>query len=68
MSSLLAKHGISAEEERAMWQRQNLIGPLYYADLPLTKKIQMLEDMEEVAKALHGGKLPVSPSQRATDD
>ncbi len=45
-------------EERKIWKQQNLADLLYWADLPLTKKIQMLEDMEEVAKALHGGKLP----------
>ena len=60
MSNLLAKYGISAEREKEMWARQNLADLLYHADLPLTKKIQMLEDMEELAKSMHGGKLPPS--------
>lgn len=61
MSNLLAKHGISAEREKEMWERQNLADLLFHADLPLTKKIQMLEGMEELAKSMHGGKLPKSP-------
>lgn len=55
-------------EEREMWERQNLADLLYYADLPFTKKIQMLEDMEEVAKSIHGGKLPPPPSDRRNAD
>ena len=51
-------------EDRKRWERQNLADLLYWADLPFTKKIQMLEDMEEVAKSMHGGKLPVKPSER----
>ncbi len=63
MSNLLAKYGISAAQEKEMWERQNLADLLYHADLPLTKKIQMLEDMEEVAKSMHHGRLPKSPEQ-----
>ncbi|MGI8438564.1 MAG: hypothetical protein ACR2NX_16960 [Chthoniobacterales bacterium] len=63
MSNLLAKYGISGEREKEMWARQNLADLLYHADLPLTKKIQMLEDMEELAKSMHGGKLPKSPEE-----
>ena len=51
-------------EERELWKRQNLADLLFHADLPLTKKIQMLEDMEELAKSMHGGKLPVPPSEQ----
>jgi hypothetical protein len=65
MSNLLARHGISPEREKEMWKRQNLADLLYYADLPLTKKIQMLEDMEEVAKSIHGGKLPPRPPEHS---
>ena len=49
--------------ERELWERQNLADLLYHADLPLTKKIQMLEEMEELAKSMHGGKLPTSPEE-----
>ena len=63
MSNLFAKYGISPEKEREMWRQQNRADLLYWADLPFTKKIQMLEDMEEVAKAFHGGKLPPSPDE-----
>lgn len=55
---------ISAED-RKRWERQNLADLLYWADLPFTRKIQMLEDMEEVAKAFHGGKLPPSLDEHA---
>ena len=50
-------------EDRKRWERQNLADLLYWADLPLTRKIQMLEDMEEVARSIHGGKLPQSPDE-----
>jgi hypothetical protein len=53
---------ISAED-RKRWERQNLADLLYWADLPFTTKIQILEDMEEVARAFHGGKLPRSPDE-----
>lgn len=64
MTNLLAKYGISAERERAMWRKQNRKDLLQWAFLPLTKKIQMLEDMEEVAKSIHGGKLPAPPREQ----
>lgn len=67
MSNLLAKYGIPTEKEREMWRQQNRADLLYWAFLPFTKKIQMLEDMEEVAKAFHGGKLPPRPSGRARE-
>ena len=58
MANLLAKYGISAEREKEMWRQQNIADLRYWAGLSLTQKIQMLEDMEEVAKSMHGGKLP----------
>ena len=58
MANLLAKYGISAEREKEMWRQQNIADLRYWAGLSLTQKIQMLEDMEEVAKSIHGGKLP----------
>jgi hypothetical protein len=51
-------------EDRKLWERQNLADLLYWADISFTKKIEMLEGMEEVAKAFHGGKLPPKPSER----
>jgi len=53
---------ISAED-RKRWEQQNLADLLYWADLPFTEKIQMLENMGEVVRALHGRKLP-----RSTDE
>ena len=50
-------------EDRKLWEKQNLADLLYWADLPFTQKIQMLEDLEEVARAFHGGKLPPSPDE-----
>ena len=65
MSNFLARYGISAEREKAMWRRQERADLLYWADLPFTQKIQMLEDMEELAKSMHGGKLPLSAEDMA---
>jgi hypothetical protein len=45
-------------EEREMWRKQNIADLLYWADLPLAKKIELVEGMEEVARSIHGGKLP----------
>ena len=41
-----------------MWRRHNIESLLEWASLPFTKKIQMVEDMIEVARSIHGGKLP----------
>jgi hypothetical protein len=65
MSNLLSRYGISAEREKAMWRRQERADLLFYADLPFAQKIQMLEDMEELAKSMHGGKLPPSAEDNA---
>lgn len=53
---------ISAED-RKLWERQNIADLLYWADLPFTRKIQMLEEMEEVARSIHKGKLPRTPDE-----
>ena len=50
-------------EDRKLWEKQNLADLLYWADLSFTQKIQMVEDMEEVARAFHGGKLPPPPDE-----
>ena len=51
-------HLLTPEQERAAWNAHRREQLLYWHSFPLTKKIQMLEDMEEVAKSMHGGKLP----------
>jgi hypothetical protein len=53
---------ISAED-RKRWKQQNLADLLYWADLPFTKKIQMLEELENVVRSMHGGKLPPSADE-----
>ena len=50
-------------EEKELWRRQNIADLLDWADLPFTRKIQMLEEMEEVARSIHKGKLPRSPDE-----
>ncbi len=63
MSDLLAKYGISAEEEREMWRAHRREQLVCWAALPFAMKIQMLEGMEEVARAFHRGKLPRSADE-----
>ena len=63
MSNLLAKYGISAEQEREMWRAHRREQLVCWAGLPFAQKIRMLEDMEEVARAFHGGKLPRSADE-----
>ena len=53
---------ISAEEKE-LWRRHNIESLLEWASLPFTRKIQMLEEMEEVARSIHKGKLPRSPDE-----
>ncbi len=50
-------------EEKELWRRQNIADLLDWADLPFTRKIQMLEEMEEVARSIHKGKLPRTPDE-----
>ena len=52
-----------SDEDRERWERHNLEDLLCWADVPLTRKVQMLEEMEEVARAFHGGRLPCSPDE-----
>jgi hypothetical protein len=63
MSSTSSKSELSLEEEKQAWQRHSIESPLESASLPFSRKIQMLEEMEEVARAFHGGKLPPSPDE-----
>ena len=50
-------------EDRQRWERHNIADLLSCADLPFTQKIQMLEEMVELAKSIHKGKLPPSPDE-----
>lgn len=52
MSNILAKYGISAERERAMWREQNRKDLLYCASWSLGKKIEAVEGMEQVARSI----------------
>jgi hypothetical protein len=54
---------LSVEKEKEAWRKHHIASLLEWADLPLTKKIEMLEDMEKVARSIHGGKLPPSPDE-----
>lgn len=46
-----------------MWRQHNIDSLLQWESLPFTTKIEMLEGMEEVARAFHGGKLLRSPDE-----
>ena len=63
MSNILAKYGISAEEERRRWTAHRREQLIEWAAQPFRHKIQMLEDMEEVVKAFHHGKIPRTPDE-----
>jgi hypothetical protein len=47
-----------SEEEKKMWRRHNVESRLEDAALSFAEKIKVLENLEEVARAFHGGKLP----------
>ena len=63
MSKAASERGISPEKEKELWRQHHIDSLLEWADLPFARKIQMLEDMAEVARAFHGGKLPPSPDE-----
>lgn len=63
MNKSSIQHEISPEREKEMWRQHNIDSLLQWASLPFTTKIEMLEGMEEVARAFHGGKLPRSPDE-----
>jgi hypothetical protein len=50
-------------EERTLWKKHNIETLREWRAIPLTKKIQMIEELEEVARSLHGGKLPPSADE-----
>jgi len=63
MSKATSERIISPEKEKELWRQHHIDSLLEWADLPFTRKIQMLEEMAEVARAFHGGKLPPSPDE-----
>lgn len=63
MSNLLAEYGITPEREREMWRKQNIADLMYWADLPLTTKLELIEGMEDFARAFHKGRFPNSPDE-----
>ena len=50
-------------EERKLWEAHNIQTLREWRAIPFSRKIQMLEEMEEVARAFHGGELPPSPDE-----
>lgn len=54
----------SCFEERKRWERANPETLQEWAALSLTEKIKLLEEMEEIARSFHGGKLPPSADER----
>jgi hypothetical protein len=54
-----------SDEDRQLWAEQNIADLLETADLPFARKIQMLEEMDEVIRSIHQGKLPPSPDEHA---
>ena len=50
-------------EERRNWEEQNTETLRRWAALSLTEKIKIIEEMEQVARSIHGGKLPPSPEE-----
>lgn len=48
-------------EERKLWEQHNIQTLREWRAIPFTRKIQMLEDMEEVVRSIHGGKLTPRP-------
>ena len=61
MNKALNKSLPSAEKE--LWRRHHIESLLSWAGLSLTKKIEMLEEMEKLARSMHGGKLPRSADE-----
>jgi hypothetical protein len=62
MSEAIVKP-ISAED-RKRWEEHNLQTLREWRAIPFTQKIQMVEEMEVLARSMHGGQLPVPPSER----
>jgi hypothetical protein len=63
VSKTSSKFELSLEEEKQAWQRHHIESLLESASLPFRKKIQMLEEMEEVSRAFHGPAVAGSPDE-----
>ncbi|MFZ3375484.1 MAG: hypothetical protein WA183_08015 [Chthoniobacterales bacterium] len=63
MSKTSSKFELSLDEEKAAWRRHHIESVLQSAALPFSRKIQMLEEMEEVARAFHGPAVAGSPDE-----
>jgi hypothetical protein len=50
-------------EERKLWEKHNIETLSEWRAIPLTKKIQMIEELEEIVRSMHGGKLPSSTDE-----
>jgi hypothetical protein len=64
MMSVPKIHKIS-DEERKLWREHNLQTLREWRAIPFAQKIRMVEEMEELARSIHGGELPMPPSERA---
>jgi hypothetical protein len=60
--NLPAVNPISAAD-RKLWEEHNIATLREWRAIPFTRKIQMVEEMIEVARSIHGGKLPPSPDE-----
>ena len=49
-TNLLAQYGISPEREQAMWKAHRREQLLFWASLPFGQKMEMVEEMGEVAE------------------
>jgi hypothetical protein len=63
VSKTSSKSKLSRKEEKQAWQRHHIESLLEAASLPFSRKIQMLEEMEEVARAFHGPAVAGSPGE-----
>jgi hypothetical protein len=54
---------ISAED-RKRWEQHNIQTLREWRAISFAQKIQMVEEMEDLARAMHGGQLPLPPSER----
>jgi hypothetical protein len=63
VSKTSSKSELSVEEEKEAWRRHHIESLLESASLPFSRKIQMLEEMEEVARAFHGPAVAGSPDE-----
>jgi hypothetical protein len=50
-------------EDRKRWEDHNIQTLREWRAIPFTEKIRMLEEMEDLARSMHGGKLPSKPSE-----